>query len=387
MEADASKTVALKIVALNTAASNETDLKKDASKTVVLKIVALKTAASNETDLKEDASKTVASKETNFKEDASKTIALKEDASDGSDPIQKDLRCRLLEKRGESRIVKVKSETSNLQVLLKLQKDSLSVRETDKKTGPCFGFASAKDFVRDIISGPVSNVTTVVLDDSFVASTDFHLLTLLNEKKIINSWLEPTEGSVELNSIELIPIKTTSDGNCLLHAVSIGVFGHEDKSLALRGHFYNYMEKHSAALKELYVIFEKMKIEADGLTVQEYTWDKDWQEVVEISKPKAGKIQKSLEEIHIFALANMLNRPIVVFAPSYMYDVNGQPISPIKIGGIYIPSLFEVDNTYQPLLLSYLHGHFSALLCNERSSSKKLQITDAIHFTTVIGIV
>ena len=40
-----------------------------------------------------------------------------------------------------------------------------------------------------------------------------------------------------------------------------------------------------------------------------------------------------LEEFHVYVLAQILKRPIIVFADSVLRDVDGFPLSPIPFGG------------------------------------------------------
>jgi len=42
---------------------------------------------------------------------------------------------------------------------------------------------------------------------------------------------------------------------------------------------------------------------------------------------------ESLEEFHVFVLAEVLKRPIIIFADSVMRDVEGNPLSPVPFGG------------------------------------------------------
>lgn len=42
-----------------------------------------------------------------------------------------------------------------------------------------------------------------------------------------------------------------------------------------------------------------------------------------------------LEEFHVYVLAQILKRPIIVFADSVLRDVDGFPLSPIPFGGVF----------------------------------------------------
>lgn len=71
----------------------------------------------------------------------------------------------------------------------------------------------------------------------------------------------------------------------------------------------------------------------------------------------------SLEEIHVFLLAHVLRRPIIVVADEYLLNSQGEKISPIHFGGIYLPLLIDAEKCHSkvPLLLGYDALHFAAL--------------------------
>lgn len=46
---------------------------------------------------------------------------------------------------------------------------------------------------------------------------------------------------------------------------------------------------------------------------------------------------ESLEEVHVFALAYAIKRPVIVIADVYLRDSVGEPLAPIPFGGIYLP--------------------------------------------------
>lgn len=49
------------------------------------------------------------------------------------------------------------------------------------------------------------------------------------------------------------------------------------------------------------------------------------------------QIYESLEEIHVFALAHVLKRPVLVVADTVLRNANGEEFAPIPFGGIYLP--------------------------------------------------
>ena len=120
--------------------------------------------------------------------------------------------------------------------------------------------------------------------------------------------------------------------------------------------------------------------EAGGLTFSEDEWSFEWSEVVRIAtnRPReqepSGQQRKSslrlsyeyLEEIHIFALAHVTQRPIIVIADTTLKGVSGEDLAPIYFGGVYLP--LEMNPTAchkSPVVLAYDAAHFSALVAKE----------------------
>lgn len=79
-------------------------------------------------------------------------------------------------------------------------------------------------------------------------------------------------------------------------------------------------------------------------------------------------VYESLEEFHVFVLAHVLQRPIIVVADVFLKDSNGDALAPIPFPGIYLP--LEVHTCFRsPLLLTYDAAHFSALTPMEQSAA------------------
>lgn len=45
---------------------------------------------------------------------------------------------------------------------------------------------------------------------------------------------------------------------------------------------------------------------------------------------------ESLEEFHVYVLANNIRRPIIVYSDTIL-RIDGEAISPVEFGGIYLP--------------------------------------------------
>lgn len=118
-----------------------------------------------------------------------------------------------------------------------------------------------------------------------------------------------------------------------------------------------------------------------GLLLSEKEWEHEWDSIVRLAstEPRSknydsgnemtgagGKkapideyeeksyIYESLEEIHIFVLAHVLRRPIIVIADTMLKDSKGEAFFPILLGGIYLPLECNDDCLMKsPLCLTY----------------------------------
>lgn len=61
-------------------------------------------------------------------------------------------------------------------------------------------------------------------------------------------------------------------------------------------------------------------------------------DVIEAPVPSdAAAVYESLEEIHVFALAHVLKRPVIVVADKTLKTPDGEDFAPIPFAGIYVP--------------------------------------------------
>lgn len=84
---------------------------------------------------------------------------------------------------------------------------------------------------------------------------------------------------------------------------------------------------------------------------------------------------ESLEELHIFVLAHLLQRPIIITADTILRDSGGEALAPITFGGVYLPLEHPPTLCHRfPILLTYDAAHFSALVPTEDSFQTTLAI-------------
>lgn len=186
---------------------------------------------------------------------------------------------------------------------------------------------------------------------------------------------------------KLTPMATSGDGNCLLHAVSLGMWGFHDRQLLLRTLLYRLLtttDQGAGIYRRWKFQIEKRNKEAGGLQFSKEEWDTEWSEIVNISSCRDrnepderrgsvyGPNYESLEEVHVFALAHVIRRPIIVIADTVLRGVSGEDLAPIYFGGIYLPLEYHYDSCYKsPMVLAYDSAHFSPLLSDEKKGGSK----------------
>eukprot|EP00094_Tigriopus_californicus_P012046 TCALIF_11640-PA protein Name:"Similar to trbd Ubiquitin thioesterase trabid (Drosophila melanogaster)" AED:0.02 eAED:0.02 QI:329/0.66/0.71/1/0.66/0.71/7/910/860 len=84
---------------------------------------------------------------------------------------------------------------------------------------------------------------------------------------------------------------------------------------------------------------------------------------------QASQPGASLEQIHVFCLAHVLRRPIIVYGVKYVKSWKGENLGYARFEGVYLPLLWEASFcSRSPIALGYTRGHFSALIPPEPSS-------------------
>lgn len=85
----------------------------------------------------------------------------------------------------------------------------------------------------------------------------------------------------------------------------------------------------------------------------------------------------------MFALANFLNTPIVIFAPEWQYDAIGEPIYQIHFSGIFLPLCVDQSpgERKYPICIAYDRDHFVALKGDAGMPIKILISQMKIQFT------
>lgn len=233
---------------------------------------------------------------------------------------------------------------------------------------------------------------TFILPDITQYPEDFQ--TFLHKDLIETSTLVSLEQAGRLNwwadigaCQRLLPLATTGDGNCLLHAASLGIWGFHDRRLTLRKALCQTLNESSSrdAFQRRWRWNQNQINKQSGLIYSEEEWLNEWYNLLKLASPQPrtngnGEAKdseddvevfyESLEELHVFVLAHVLSRPIIIVADTILKDSNGDALAPISFGGIYLPLECDPVDCYKtPLLLTYDAAHFSAIVPMENLST------------------
>uniref|UniRef100_A0A1I7T822 ubiquitinyl hydrolase 1 n=1 Tax=Caenorhabditis tropicalis TaxID=1561998 RepID=A0A1I7T822_9PELO len=186
---------------------------------------------------------------------------------------------------------------------------------------------------------------------------------------------------------KLYPLSTTGDGNCLLHAASLGMWGVHDRQLSLRETLYELLTNgaRKEAIRRRWKWIEHHMNQSNdlALTLSDAEWELEWDVVLGLSSPLPRKqedngsnstdqIYESLEAIHVFSLAHVLKRPIVVVSDTILRNAKGEELSPVAFGGIYLPLECPPSQCHRsPLVLCYDAAHFSPLVLMRTETNNK----------------
>ncbi|XP_006816095.1 tumor necrosis factor alpha-induced protein 3-like [Saccoglossus kowalevskii] len=192
----------------------------------------------------------------------------------------------------------------------------------------------------------------------------------------------------------VLPLQTTADGNCLLHAVCMAMWGIDDSNLFLRRHLYRGLvetEEFTESMKKRWENERKKQdvaIPGGGLRYNSTQWNGEWETMIRIAaadrKPASdgGLPYECLDEFHIFLLSNIIRRPIIVAAEKMWRDLDGHSFQPQNFGGVYLPLCWEPkDCVKTPLLLAYDSMHFTPLVFQDSCNIGELEsMTEGLEY-------
>ena len=173
-----------------------------------------------------------------------------------------------------------------------------------------------------------------------------------------------------------LPLITIRDGNCLMHAASLGMWGFHDRIYSLRRAVYeavmNYKEN---SLYRRWRLWQEKEIQLVGLRLDQSQWARKWDMVskqVSLQQTSHGMLE-STDQFHVFVLANVLRRPIIMYAKPKMTSYNtGGTLQHVDFYGIYLPLLW--DSLYckkDPLPIVFSNNHYAPLVIIDTTAEYK----------------
>lgn len=206
----------------------------------------------------------------------------------------------------------------------------------------------------------------------------------LEEEDEVTNW--NIELTTQLQS-RLYPLWNRTSGDCLLDSVLQATYGVFDKENTLRRALADSLIEGGRAFERRWRECEAMAAKALHFTLDERQLSRDWQILVQASK----MVGEPLEQLHVFALAHIMRRPIIVYSIKWLKSWKGERLAPTCFEGVYLPLLWEISFcSKSPIALGYTRGHFSALvgLTGDESTDEVtyLPLTDksgnllALHF-------
>ena len=123
----------------------------------------------------------------------------------------------------------------------------------------------------------------------------------------------------------LIPVHADGDGHCLVHAISRCIVGRELFWHALRVNLHRHLAAMKAQYQEMF---------------KEFYSEEEWPDIIEEAdpayQPKEGQAH-GLRNIHVFGLANVLHRPIILLDSLSGMQSSGD------YSGVFLPSLYSPE--------------------------------------------
>ena len=161
------------------------------------------------------------------------------------------------------------------------------------------------------------------------------------------------------------------------HSVLIYLIGMHDLDLILRDRLKNYMKNEQESLKKRWLDSKNNSLGNNFMNINQNKLNQEWNEIINF------KPSDFLEDIHIFALANLLKRTIIIISPKYVNKIQEN-----YLRGIYMPLFVNAKACCKdPILIFFNHSHFMPLLFafDKQNINLNLDLTKAelkIHFST-----
>ncbi|GFO03590.1 tumor necrosis factor, alpha-induced protein 3 [Plakobranchus ocellatus] len=168
--------------------------------------------------------------------------------------------------------------------------------------------------------------------------------------------------------VMLEAVAVPKDGNCLLHAASFAIWSVDDQQHILREVLLLVMLKSktdSFKHRWWHQKLRDLKLLADDSKIIKTEWNEVVRSISSLTTTGETRATPCtfLESVHIYVLANILRRPIVIVSDTATKHTKGQRVEDNHIAGIYLPLEWPpIKCCKTPLILGFSQGHFCPLL-------------------------
>ncbi|XP_076762062.1 ubiquitin thioesterase trabid isoform X2 [Xylocopa sonorina] len=161
-----------------------------------------------------------------------------------------------------------------------------------------------------------------------------------------------------------------SAGDCLLDSAMQATWGVFDRDNALRRALADSLQQAGQFFYPRWREYEASQASRMlDFTLEETQWQEDWESLL----ATAAQPGSALEQLHVFTLAHILRRPIIVYGVKYVKSFRGEDIGYARFEGVYLPLLWEPSFCIRsPIALGYTRGHFTALVPIEPYASSRI---------------
>nr|CAD7264437.1 unnamed protein product [Timema shepardi] len=205
----------------------------------------------------------------------------------------------------------------------------------------------------------VEDLPTTVQEQLFEELLDKDVQQQLESDPPIINW--SLEVTVRLGS-RLYALWNRSAGDCLLDSAMQATWGVFDRDNTLRRALADSLHEGGHLFYPRWKEYEASQARLLEFSLEEGQWEEDWAGLLSL----ASQPGSSLEQLHVFTLAHILRRPIIIYGVKYVKSFRGETIGFARFEGVYLPLLWEPSFCVRsPLALGYTRGHFSALVALE----------------------
>ncbi|CAB3360653.1 Hypothetical predicted protein [Cloeon dipterum] len=227
------------------------------------------------------------------------------------------------------------------------------VRQRKGANFPCFYVAEVATFA---LPAEVEDLPQAVQEQLYEELLDRDAQSQLESDPPALNW--SLEITMRLGS-RLVALWNRSAGDCLLDSAMQASWGVFDRDNTLRRALAESLRHSGHIFYPRWREYEAVQASLMHFSLDEAQWEEDWAALLSL----AAQPGASLEQLHVFVLAHVLRRPIVVYGVKLVKSFRGEALGLARFEGVYLPLLW--DSTFchrSPLALGYTRGHFSALV-------------------------